>query len=346
MKKLISPKSLCIEANASCQLRCPTCPTTSKGYPPVVGSGYLKFRDFKKLLDDNPQILRIDLENRGEMFLNPELLTIIEYAHKKKVTLHCNGGVNLNNVQDEVLEGLVKYRFRSLLCSIDGATAETYRIYRIGGDFNRVIANIQRINHYKKIYHSCFPKLTWLFVVFGHNEHEIPMARKMANDLNMDFAMKMSWDSNYSPIRDKKYVMAETGWPATTREEYANITGINYMRGVCYALWKNPRVNWDGKILGCCWNSWGEFGGNAFEGGYVPSINNEKINYARQMLLGEAKFRADLPCSTCQLYLEMRNSNNYLTINEIMYHSKLWYRGVRFIYRILNLKRLTRRMQK
>ena len=132
MKKLINPKELNIEANTSCQLRCPTCPTTSEGYPPVVGSGYLKFRDFKKLLDDNPQISRIELENRGEMFLNPELLTIIEYVYKKKVVLYWYSGVNLNDVQDEVLEELVKYRFRSLLCSIDGSTAEIYRIYRKG----------------------------------------------------------------------------------------------------------------------------------------------------------------------------------------------------------------------
>lgn len=77
MPNSIKPNQLSIDANASCQLKCPTCPTTSKGYPPVIGSGYLKFDDFRGLLDDNPQFQRVELESRGEMFLNPELLQII-----------------------------------------------------------------------------------------------------------------------------------------------------------------------------------------------------------------------------------------------------------------------------
>jgi MoaA/NifB/PqqE/SkfB family radical SAM enzyme len=235
------PHELHIEANASCQLRCPTCPTTSQGYPPVVGSGYLHFRDFRNLLDENSQVKKVQLQNRGEMFLNPELLQIIEYGFKKGIAISADSGVNLNFVREGVLEGLVKYRFRSLLCSIDGATPETYRIYRVGGSFERVIKYIQEINHYKKLYQSKYPKLSWQFVVFGHNEHEIPLAREMASSLNMSFVTKMSWDSKYSPVRNREFVMKETGWPAVTREEFEKIKKQDYMRGVCSSLWISPR---------------------------------------------------------------------------------------------------------
>lgn len=338
MNKLIRPPILNIEGNASCQLRCPTCPTTSEGHSPVIGSGFLQFRDFKNLLDNNPQISKVTLECLGELFLNPELLSIIEYAYKKKVPIYCDTGVNLNDVRDGVLEGLAKFRFRHLLCSIDGATPETYQIYRVKGNFDRVIENIRTINHYKKVYHSRFPKLTWQFVVFGHNEHELPMAKKLANKLNMKFIAKMSWDSNYSPIRNKGFVIKQTGWSAVTREEYEKITGHNYMRQVCYALWRSPRINWDGKILGCCWNNWGEFGNNAFKDGYLSSINSEKINYAREMLSGKVKFRKDLPCSTCELYKKMRESDNYLTTREIFRSSASWYRVARLASKALPLK--------
>jgi MoaA/NifB/PqqE/SkfB family radical SAM enzyme len=121
------------------------------------------------------------------MFLNPGLLQIIEYGFRKGIAMSADSGVNLNFVREGVLEGLVKYRFRSLLCSIDGATPETYRIYRVGGNFERVIKHIQEMYHYKKLYQSEYPKLSWQFVVFGHNEHEIPLAREMANSLNMSF---------------------------------------------------------------------------------------------------------------------------------------------------------------
>jgi len=335
MTSLVRPNILYIEANASCQLKCPTCPTTSQGYPPVIGSGYLRRKDLKTLLEKNPQIKNVHLENRGELFLNPELLQIMQCGFKKNILIYADGGVNLNNVREGVLEGLVKYKFQSLCCSIDGATPETYQIYRVGGDFKRVIKHIQVINKFKQKYKSKYPELTWQFVVFGHNEHEIPLAREMANELNMSFKPKMSWDSEYSPIRNIEFVMEQTGWPAATREKYEKVTKKNYARRTCYSLWTSPRINWDGKVLGCCWNSWADFGGNAFENGYIPAINNDKIIYAKNMLLGRVDPLKGLPCTTCDLYKMMKNSGRYLSENEIFDRHSLLYRGARFLYRFV-----------
>jgi hypothetical protein len=49
-------------------LRCPSCPTTIKAIHPAVGSGFLKLRDFKKLVDENPWLKEIELSNCGEIF--------------------------------------------------------------------------------------------------------------------------------------------------------------------------------------------------------------------------------------------------------------------------------------
>jgi len=304
----------------------------------MVGSGHLHYHEFKRLLDDNPYITCVLFENRGEMFLNPELLALIEYAYQKRVPVYCKSGANLNKAEEQVLEGLVKYRFRSLVCSIDGATADTYKMYRVGGDFNRVMEHIRRINHYKQIYNSPYPKLTWQFVVFGHNEHELPLARKQAAELGMDFLPKMSWDSNYSPIRNREFVRAQTGWPCVNREEYEKITSVNYMRQICYSLWQYPQINWDGKILGCCWNSWAEFGKNAFVDGYLAAVNTEKISQARSMLQGRIPHQNDLPCSSCALYEDMRDSGKYLTKDEI--YGKTVCRTAQFLYRFSGLRRL------
>jgi len=351
---LINPARLTIDANTSCQLRCPTCYTTSsKGCPPVVGNGYLKLGNLKNLLEANARIIEVYFNNRGELFLNPELLSIMEYLFQKNISMTNHSGVNLNTVSERVLEGLVNYQFRHLLCSIDGASQETYRIYRVGGDFDRVIENICIINRYKQRCGSEYPHLTWQFVVFGHNEHEIPLARQMARDLNMAFVTKMSWNPDISPIRNPEFVLAETGWPAATREEFKRSTGTSYLRNNCHDLWVTPRINWDGTVLGCCWNITAALGGNAFCDGYVPSINNERINYARQMLMGQAAPRDDIPCSQCAMYLTMRDSGNYLTLREIfppkpfvnrVYDTisdyPLLCRTARFLYRISGLKRL------
>ena len=187
MEQTINPRAIRLEASSFCQLRCPSCPTTARAIHPAVGSGFLRLDDFRKLLDDNPSLALIELSNYGEIFLNPQLLQILELAHQRNVAMSAANGVNLNNVRDEVLEAIVKFRLRAMTCSIDGASQETYRRYRVRGNFENVIGNIRKINEFKRLYRSELPRLCWQFIVFGHNERELPEARRMAQELGMEF---------------------------------------------------------------------------------------------------------------------------------------------------------------
>jgi MoaA/NifB/PqqE/SkfB family radical SAM enzyme len=293
------PVQIRLEASSFCNLRCPLCPTTTgEIHRQAVGGGFLRFEDFRKLLDDNPRLKTVELSNWGEIFLNPALLSVLELAHERGVGLTANNGVNLNKIRPEVLEGLVRYQFGSLVCSIDGASQETYSIYRVRGKFANVIDNIRKINELKRRYNSPFPKLCWKFVVFGHNEHEVPVAREMARELGMDFITTLNWDPNYSPLRDPEAVRAA-----------AVIHGDGEF---CHQLWDAPQINWDGKVLGCCVNSWGDFGGNAFRDGLTASVNTEQIQYARAMLLGRAPPREDIPCTRCESYRTMSKRGAWL----------------------------------
>lgn len=201
---------------------------------------------------------------------------------------------------------------RALTCSIDGASQESYRKYRVRGDFDAVIRNIEILNSYKRRYESDIPRLRWQFVVFGHNEHEIPAACALAEKMGMEFHSKLSWDSKISPIRDREFVRSQTGWQSFTREEYEHEHGKKFGSRICQQLWDDPQINWNGKVLGCCRNFWGDFGGNAFTDGLVNSINNKKMEYARKMLSGQASARHDIPCSTCEIYVSMRQSSKFL----------------------------------
>jgi FkbM family methyltransferase len=303
--EVVKPASVRIDASTVCQLNCPPCPNAAGEIRKNVGSGFLKFQDFKNIIDDNIWIRDVELSNWGEIFLNPDLLKIIKYAHEKNVVLRADNGANLNRVGDEVLEALVKYGFHSITCSIDGASQETYSIYRRNGNFEKVMEHIRRINHYKSKYNSEFPLLTWQFVAFGHNTHEIGTARKMANDLKMNFYVKLPWDDVYtqtlSPVKEKDFVSEESGLGVSSREEYLEKTGKDYIEETCTQLWKQPQINFDGRVLGCCVNYRGDYG-NAFKDGLIECLNNEKINYARQMLLGIKESRDDIPCAVCKLY--------------------------------------------
>ena len=159
----------------------------------AVGSGFLAFEDFERILRENPRLERVELSNYGEILLNPALPDILRFAFQRGVALHADNGVNFNDAKPELIEALVKYRLASLSCSIDGASQASYSLYRIRGDFDRVIANIKTLNAFKESYGSELPRVSWQFVVFGHNEDEIGQARRMAAELGMDFRLKLSW---------------------------------------------------------------------------------------------------------------------------------------------------------
>lgn len=285
------PFKVLLEASSVCQLGCPLCPT-SRGITgkSVVGSGFLKLEDFKGFVDGNPSVRIIELSNWGEIFLNPDLGGILKYAHEKKVRLRACNGVNLNSAGEDILEAVVKYGMEHILVSIDGASEEVYRTYRRGGDFARVMANIRKINGFKKKYGSEKQKLSWQFVVMGHNEHELPKAREMAKELGMGFVPKVNWDPSFSPVKNADFVKKEAG--ITEARGDGSID-----RNICYQLWLSPQVNWDGKLLGCCCNRFGELG-NVFTDGLEACLRSEKYGRVKQFLLGKLPGGAG-PCAMC-----------------------------------------------
>jgi len=300
----VDGENIRFEAASKCQLKCPMCPT-AKGLNKtgVVGWGTLKALDFKSFIDGNPQIKNIELSNWGEIFLNPELTQILQYAFEGHIILTVGNGANLNTASDEVLEALVKFQIRDLTVSIDGASAQTYKIYRVGGDFDKVISNIKKLNQFKEKHNCEFPRLTWQFIVFGHNEHEIALARELAGSLNMRFYAKLSldhWDvPPFSPVQDLEHVRKELDGVAT-REEF-RVKHKQEYSVPCFQFWTQPQINWDGKLLGCCDNVFGDFG-NALESDLSDLLQGERFVYAKKMLLGKVAPRADIPCTSCPIF--------------------------------------------
>ena len=303
---MLKPSKLRLEASSHCQLRCPSCPTTTGHIDPAVGRGLLSLADFRSLIDDNPWIEEIELSNYGEIFINPALPQILEYAHQHDVRLSAANGVNLNSASDAALESLVKYSLRHLTVSIDGANDDTYAKYRLRGRFETVIANIRKINRYKEMYSSVFPKMDWQFIAFGHNQHEIVRAKEMAGELGMAFRLKLTWDDGFSPVEDAQALRRENPCGVASRREYTEKYNVDYMQAICHQLWDQPQINWNGDLLGCCRNFWGSFGANVFRDGLLESLNSERIVYAREMLLGRKPARRDIPCDKCEIYQGMK----------------------------------------
>lgn len=321
------PRKIKIDACSMCQLNCPRC--FMRMYPKKVkngcGLGYLKFKDFKKIVNENDFKL-IELSNNGEIFLNPELLDIIKYADKKGVDLSAYTGVNLNYLPDKIAEALVKYKFYELTVSIDAATPETYKIYRRGGDFDTVINNIKKINYYKKKYNSEYPIMEYKFILFGHNEHEIDMAMKMAKKLNMKMYFVPNFYPDYSPVKNIELVKEKTGVDVSKlfNEEMASVYQQDHKNWwFCKDLWSYPQINWDGKVLGCCRDYDGNFGGNAFKDGLLKALNHPKMIYAKNMVANGAKPVKGIPCTNCNI-LELSKKMN-LTVKPQDMRGEQWF---------------------
>ena len=89
----MKPVRIRLEASSVCQLRCPVCPTGQrKTGDSVCGSGLLSFADFKRLLDQNRFVREVELSNWGEVFLNRDLLAILEYACLRDVKITISNG--------------------------------------------------------------------------------------------------------------------------------------------------------------------------------------------------------------------------------------------------------------
>jgi MoaA/NifB/PqqE/SkfB family radical SAM enzyme len=320
------PKKVSLDASTVCQLNCKTCPNGTDKFKNGVGIGFLKFADFKAFIDKYPKIKSIGLSNWGEMLLNPELISIMEYAFEKGIKLTANGGVNFNNVDDKVLNTLVRTKFNAITFAIDGCSQDTYQQYRINGNYDRVINNIRKLVRLKLKYNSHYPILRWQYISFGFNQHEIKKAKSFASELGLKFNLKLSWDDLYgfdsfSPVLDSEITKIESGLGVSNREEYYKKYLKNYTAQYCLYLWNHPHINFDGKLLGCSINYWGHYG-NVFDSDLFSLLNGEQMAYARQMLRGKVTERSDIPCTNCPVYKRRKKRKEWVSLMEIFFSKR------------------------
>ena len=312
------PDSVRIDASTLCQLDCPACymRLNDSGF---VGKGYVKFDDFKNFIDRHSYIKSVELANNGEIFLNPDISSIIQYAFKKNVKLRANAGVNFNTVSDEVIKALVKYRFAVMTISIDGASQDVYSAYRRNGNYNRVLENIKKLNKYKKEYKSDYPKLVWQYVIMEHNEDDVINAKVQAKQLDMEIRFKLTWDRNYTP-KKTEMLTKETGLLFFTRESrVANDTKKINRFAACKQLFTDPQINYDGRLLGCCCVYKSDFGVNVFEIGLEEALKSDQVSYAKKLLQGKLApaslsehLQKVIPCIDCGYYKQMVQSEVYI----------------------------------
>lgn len=324
VRKLYKPSFVKLEACSACNLRCKECyMRKNEKNPNIIKPGYLKAKDFESFLIKNPFVKQIELSDSGEIFLNPELGAIIRCATFHNVSLTCNNGCNFNRVSDDILCDMVVFgSFKLIRFSIDGASPETYSKYRVGGDFNKVIQNIKKLNAYKKEYNSETPLMVWQYIIMESNcdIEEIRKAKRLASELNMQILFKKDY-CGFIP-ENKKEIFDETGI------SYDNDNLFNDVEEKAYSCIDSimcPQTNYDGKFLFCCFKFLYEplFDLNVFELGLEKVLRDKRVKTLRKLLMGKIKPTKEMykqyPCLYCDEYKKMIKHNRFVKESDLKY---------------------------
>ena len=175
-----------------------------------------------------------------------------------------------------------------------------------------MLGDIRRLNEYKKRWKSEYPMLCWQMIAFGHNEHEIAAARTLASELGMAFCLKINYDDDFSPVKERDAVRQTVARTRLGAEELPGERDEYLTDDLCSQLWRQPQINFDGTLLGCCVNMWASFGENVFAVGVKRALEAEKLRYAKEMLQGKVRQRDDVPCATCAIYLNRAKARRWL----------------------------------
>jgi MoaA/NifB/PqqE/SkfB family radical SAM enzyme len=221
-----------MEPTNMCNLSCPYCRTGAGedgGAPGKMG-----LADFKGYVDAlGDYLYMVSLFAHGEPFLNGDLTSMIAYSRSRKIATSVHSNLNVPLREEDAAE-LVGSGLNFLSVSIDGATQGTYSKYRVGGDLERVLKNIELINGHKRRLGSREPMLVWQYLLFRHNEHEVESAARMARQRGMEFNIGRP----NAPDDDRSAFFAGRRTHRDGRR--------------CRYPWMRIHINYDGSVAPCC----------------------------------------------------------------------------------------------
>jgi Iron-sulfur cluster-binding domain/Radical SAM superfamily len=232
------PPYLKVETTPLCQMACPGCGHGTREIKKELSRGKVQLRleEFKAIIDPIFRaVLGVSLSFRGEPLLGRDLIPIIEYAHSRNVAVSFPGNLSVR-LSDEHVTRLVRSGVDTIYVSLDGASEETYRQYRVGGHFRRVLGNVEAIARAKARLQRSRPRLVWKFVVFEHNRHEIPVVQKQYRRLGFD---------SFELVDDENNAAANGARHRHNAELVAGRKG-------CWWAWHTTTVRADGAIAPCC----------------------------------------------------------------------------------------------
>lgn len=284
----LGPVSVTIEPTTNCNFHCPLCPRTKLTRP----YGDMSFTNYKKIIDNLPWTVRIiELYLMGEPLLAKDIFQMIRYAVDKGYHVRISSNAShLKKYTRQVLEsGLTE-----LVVAVDGATEETYKQYRIGGNFTEVIDGIKAFVQEKKKRNMKYPNVIFQFIVMKHNEHEIDAVITLAKNLEVDHLI-FKRASLMDNTRDLKVqgLLRKRFLPTAAR-----FVRKSFQPGkVDPCRWAfGAMILQDGRITSCCYDWDGKYNkGSVISQPFKKVFQSREYTQMRKQIIGQ---KLDI-CKNC-----------------------------------------------
>ncbi len=233
------PISASIEPANYCNLSCPHCPTGRKLIDKT--DKRLTLNDFKHYIDLLlPELMYLNLYFQGEPFLNRDLPEMIRYASDKGVfTCVSTNGTALT---EEVVKNIKESGVGRFIICLDGATAESYSKYRIGGDFNKVINGISlSVKYGLPLEVQC--------LLLSTTENEIDELKYLCKSLGVKRLVfkKAQFYEDFLVPKNPKFLRYK-------RDASGNLIPKAELKNKCWRLFSTIVIDVDGNVPACCFD--------------------------------------------------------------------------------------------
>jgi len=298
------PYKIIIDTCNICNLRCRLCPTGMKTLK--RNKGYMTFDTYVKIMEQlKPYALEVELHNWGEPFLNPDIFRIIQYTAENGMGTTLSS--NLNKISQDAILQIIESGLEHLVVSLDGVTKEVYEQYRVGGDFKRVMDNLNAIIQKKSALKSRTPIIEWQYLVMKHNEHEMATASALAGKMGVDLIRFVPAGLPFEDFSNRE--MVETWMPENQQYWHFNPRFLRrrdyIVNEICFFLYRSITVNPDGGVSPCCvvYDDSYDFGSLLHED--IKDIWNNDAYISARSLFSRRKNEAQLKrtvCHKCRLF--------------------------------------------
>lgn len=273
-----------LEPTAVCNLACPQCPT---GRGEVKRStNFLDLDTYQDIVDETAGTTAIlSLYNQGEPLLHNSFADMVKYAADRKVyTVTSTNGQLLS---EEVCTKLVEAGLDRIIISLDGTDQESYHKYRIGGDFEKVVAGIRFLSKARGTTKK--PFIIIQFLVFRHNEEKVSEIRKLGKKLGADRVMIKSAQIEY-PESINEWMPVHKKHRRYKKNSSGDWLLGRKLKNRCRRLWYTTVVTADGLMVPCCFDKLAQYPmGSVAEGSIGQIWKNRDYNDFRKSVLRDRK---------------------------------------------------------